>query len=287
MPLPSQIQVHVVEDDTRAASPASDYEYGDDAGGFEPPEPRRFNDGFHEFEGYTSAVRDLAPVPVEPYPHLRNKGKEKEAAKRPASGVMSDASSDGEHVSKRGRPAKKRKVDATTVDDPMADGIELAPMGPEWHSASAPLYIPSQKPVSIRQVIPSLPAAQKPPRKKPGPKKKVPGSEMELELASQAPSIASDITPALSRPTSPTLTNSAFYFDLDEPIVPLKKAKKVDDVVMIKRLKTLEESQRKVWTNIARREVAKVRTSLDVTIFELPIVALGIQVPRFGLSCEG
>ncbi|KAJ7706045.1 SNF2 family N-terminal domain-containing protein [Mycena rosella] len=248
-----------IEDDSRAISPESEYDYGMDNGGYEPPEPpRRFGDGLHEFEGYTSSVRDLPPVPPAAYPALRNKGKGKEVPpKRGASGAVSDASSDATPVSKKGRPAKKRKVDANLVDEPPAmdtDGAE----GPEWIS-TPPLFMPAQKPqAGARPVVaPNGLSAPKPPRKKPGPKKKAFGSEIELELASQAPSIASDITPALSRPPSPTLT-STFYFELDDPIPPLKKAKKVDDGVMIKRLKTLEESQRKVWTNIARREVAKV-----------------------------
>ncbi|KAJ6604781.1 SNF2 family DNA-dependent ATPase [Mycena vulgaris] len=253
-------QAHKLEDDSRAVSPGSEYDYGMDNGGYEPPEPpRRFGDGLHEFEGYTSSVRDLPPAPPAAYPTLRNKGKGKELPpKRGASGVLSDASSDGENVSKGGRPVKKRKVDVVPIDQPPADDGEV-PIGADW-LATPPSLIPPQKaPAAARQPVANgLAAPTKPPRKKPGPKKKnVFGSEIELELASQAPSISSDITPALSRPPSPTLT-STFYFDLDEQIPPLKRAKKVDDGVMIKRLKTLEESQRKVWTNIARREVAKV-----------------------------
>ncbi|KAJ7181791.1 SNF2 family DNA-dependent ATPase [Mycena crocata] len=258
----SNSQGNIVEVDSRGISPESDYDYSVDNGGYEPPEPpRRFDDGLHEFEGYTSSVRDLPPAPPPAYPASRNKGKGKEVPKR-ASGVLSDASSDVEvttTTTKRGRPAKKRKVDANPIDEPppmIADGVDP---GPEW-IATPPLYVPPQKPpTAARQLVSNgLAAAPKPPRKKPGPKKKGGfGSEIDLEIASQAPSISSDITPALSRPTSPTLT-STFYFEQDEPIPPLKKAKKVDDGVILKRLKTLEESQRKVWTNIARREVAKV-----------------------------
>ncbi|KAF7303328.1 SNF2 family helicase ATPase [Mycena kentingensis (nom. inval.)] len=93
------------------------------------------------------------------------------------------------------------------------------------------------------------------PKKKPAAKKKATG--MEVDHASQAASVASDVTPALSRPPSPPSV-APFYFELNESIPPIKKAKKVDDGVMMKRIKTLEESQRKVWTSIARREVAKV-----------------------------
>lgn len=258
LPMAGRSQVHHVEDDPRALSPGTEYDYGMDNGGYEPPEPpRRFGDSLHEFEGYTSSVRDHPAIAPPSYPALRNKGKGKEVAKRVASGVLSDASSDTENVSKRGRPAaKKRKVDVGPIDEPpvmMADGVEV-PMGvPEW-IPTPPVYL---APTGVRPPVPNgLSGPQKPPRKKPGPKKKGLGSEIELEFGSQAPSISSDITPALSRPPSPTLT-ATFYFGLEEQIPPLKKAKKVDDGVMLKRLKTLEESQRKVWTNIARREVAK------------------------------
>ncbi|KAJ7446520.1 SNF2 family N-terminal domain-containing protein [Mycena galericulata] len=221
--------------------------------------PRRFGDGLHEFDGYTSSVRDQPPIPPPGYPALRNKGKGKEVAKRGASGVLSDVSSDGESPPKRGRPAKKRKVDANLIDELSmnVDGSEM-PMASEW-IATPPLYIPPQKLQAAGRSLVSngVSTLPKPPRKKPGPKKKGFGSEIELELASQAASISGDVTPALSRPPSPTPTTT-FYYELDEQIPPLKKAKKVDDGVMIKRLKTLEESQRKVWTNIARREVAKV-----------------------------
>ncbi|KAJ7170009.1 SNF2 family DNA-dependent ATPase [Mycena filopes] len=245
------------EDDSRAVSPPSDYDYPmDNGGGYEPPEPpRRFGDGLHEFEGYTSSIRDLPPVPPPPLYPAPNKGKGKEVQKRVASGVISDASSDGE-APKRGRPTKKRKVDD---DAPLMIADDISMVGAAEWIPTPPLYIaPQASSSAARHFVPNgLAAPIKPPRKKPGPKKKGFGSEIELELASQAPSIASDITPALSRPPSPTLT-ATFYFELDEPIPPLKKAKKVDDGVMVKRLKTLEEAQRKVWTNIARREVAKV-----------------------------
>ncbi|KAJ6575249.1 SNF2 family N-terminal domain-containing protein [Mycena capillaripes] len=246
---------HLGEDD-RAMSPPSDYDYSMD-NGYEPPEPpRRFDDGLHEFEGYTSSVRDLPPVPPPPLYPAQNKGKGKEVPKRVASGVLSDATSDGE-APKRGRPAKKRKVDGNLIDDAPVMITDSFDGGSEW-LPTPPLYIPQKPGAAVRPLASNgLGVPLKPSRKKPGPKKKGFGSEIELELTSQAPSIASDITPALSRPPSPTLA-ATFYFELDEQIPPLKKAKKVDDGVMVKRLKTLEESQRKVWTNIARREVAKV-----------------------------
>ncbi|KAG6846025.1 hypothetical protein H0H87_011073 [Tephrocybe sp. NHM501043] len=107
----------------------------------------------------------------------------------------------------------------------------------------------------------SVSATPKHPRKKPTKKQLGLGPELELKLASHPSSTFGDVTPALSisRPPSPTtVTSLGIIFELEEHIPPLKKAKKVDDHAMVKRLKALEESQRKVWTNIARRDIAKV-----------------------------
>ncbi|OCH96546.1 hypothetical protein OBBRIDRAFT_815823 [Obba rivulosa] len=100
-------------------------------------------------------------------------------------------------------------------------------------------------------------------RKKPGPRKKLdtlpPQTQDHLGIGSASASVAGDLTPVGSRPASPALTNvSAPMYELDEAIPPLRRAKKIDDTAMAKRVRTLEESQRKVWMNIARRDVAKV-----------------------------
>ena len=100
-------------------------------------------------------------------------------------------------------------------------------------------------------------------RKKAGPRKKMdslaPQTQDALGIGSAAPSVSGDVTPAGSRPPSPSLTSiSATVYELDEAIPPLKKARKVDDAAMIKRVKNLEEAQRKVWQNIARRDIPKV-----------------------------
>jgi hypothetical protein len=106
-------------------------------------------------------------------------------------------------------------------------------------------------------------------RKKAGLKKKLGlGPELEAEIASHPPSVAGDATPAYSRPGSPAPTISSVVYELDETIPPLKKAKRVDDASMLKRVKTLEEAQRKVWTNIAKRDIAKV-CWITVTFYRL------------------
>lgn len=95
-------------------------------------------------------------------------------------------------------------------------------------------------------------------RKKPGPKKRTGlALEVETEQGSGPASLLGDITPA-SRPSSPAPLNMTMVYELDEHLPPLKKAKKVDDSILIKRIKTLEEAQKKVWTNLARRDIVKV-----------------------------
>lgn len=94
-------------------------------------------------------------------------------------------------------------------------------------------------------------------RKKPGPKKRT-GLALEVETELSRPaSLLGDVTPSASRPSSP-VPNTTMVYELDEQMPPLKKAKKVDDAILLKRIKTLEEAQKKVWTNIARRDVVKV-----------------------------
>ncbi|KAI0318480.1 SNF2 family N-terminal domain-containing protein [Amylostereum chailletii] len=86
-----------------------------------------------------------------------------------------------------------------------------------------------------------------------------PQTQEHLGMGSVAPSVSGDVTPAGSRGASPALTvASGTVFEIDEFVPPLKKAKKVDDATMLKRVRALEDSQAKVWKNIARREVAKV-----------------------------
>ena len=96
-------------------------------------------------------------------------------------------------------------------------------------------------------------------RKRPGPKKRTGlALEVETEYGSGPASLLGDITPSASRPGSPAPLNTSMVYGLDEQMPPLKKAKKVDDATLVKRIKTLEESQKKVWTNIARRDIVKV-----------------------------
>jgi chromatin-remodeling ATPase INO80 len=118
------------------------------------------------------------------------------------------------------------------------------------------------------QSVESVSATPKASRKRPSTRRKLDGQTLEMRGLGSAPaSVAGDITPGGSRPPSPTLTaTSATVFEMDMIIPPLKKAKKVDGPTMLKRIKALEESQRKVWKNIARREIPKASLSPQILV---------------------
>lgn len=217
---------------------------------------------------YVSPGADMNNTP-EPLPSIRL-GKGKERVKRHASGAMSDASSElfAPLSRERGHASKKRKLEASAIDIPEDNAVEPSVIDESISPAIASKASAKGKGKAKQQSLPtqieiaeSASANAKPPRKRPGPRKRLPfTADLELELASHPPSIAGDVTPSVSysRPSSPVPTNSTVIFELDEEIPPLKKARKLDDSAMVKRVKTLEDAQRKVWTNIARRDVAKV-----------------------------
>lgn len=190
----------------------------------------------------------------------KGKGKAKEAIKRPIPPAESDSGSELEipRKSDSGGPAhKKRKIDKDAAS--VADDFEKSMVDPPL-TLKVPGSKPKGKGKQTREPTPeSVSATPKHGRKKPSVKKKLGlAPELEAEIASHPPSVAGDVTPAYSRPVSPAPTISSVVYELDEPIPPLRKAKKVDDASMMKRVKSLEEAQRKVWTNIAKRDVAKV-----------------------------
>lgn len=195
---------------------------------------------------------------------VRRKGKGKEVPKR-APPVGSESDSDVPISAKR-PPTKKRRVerDGTDVTEDRYSVIdEPIPMGASPANKLLSNAKGRGKGKQREQSVDSATATPKG-RKKPGPKKKMdnfpPTTQEILGLGSNAPSVAGDVTPSGSRPPSPTLTSvSATMYELDETIPALKRARKVDDAAMIKRVKNLEDAQRKVWQNIARRDVAKVR----------------------------
>src|SRR5882762_567652 len=196
-------------------------------------------------------------------------GKGNQLGQHRAAGVESDGSCDFEvpiamRRDKFGHATKRRKVDIDAADT--ADELERTT---EQHSSPgkpgpSAMTKGKAKQNPLRDGTPdSILAVLKGSKKKPGPRKRLdnlPPETLELLGLGSAPqSVYGDITPGVSRPASPALTaTSNVVYELDEAIPPLKRAKKVDDVAMLKRVKALEEAQRKVWTNIARRDVAKV-----------------------------
>lgn len=179
----------------------------------------------------------------EPLPH-RQKSKIKD--KRTVSGATSDADSEVDTLV--GPAVKRRKLEKTLAVAEDEDIASIAHVSMARNKSKVKHPVREQSPDSIS----TTPRAF---RKKLGPKKKL---ENDNENPSHPPSIAGDVTPAVSRPTSPAPTASSLFYELDDAIPPLKKAKKVDDHAMLKRIKTLEDAQRKVWTNIAKKDVAKV-----------------------------
>ncbi|KAI0639257.1 SNF2 family N-terminal domain-containing protein [Trametes polyzona] len=200
----------------------------------------------------------------EPSISVRRKGKGKEVPKRPPAGTVSDSDSDLDiPISAMRPPAKKRRVekDAGDGDDRSALDEPLSLAG----ASPANKLLASAKGKGRGKREQSVDSASATPkgRKRGGPRKKLdtlpPQTQELLGIGSTAASVSGDVTPVGSRPASPALTNlSATMYELDETIPPLKKARRIDDAAMVKRLKTLEEAQRKVWMNIARRDVAKV-----------------------------
>ncbi|KAI8995491.1 SNF2 family N-terminal domain-containing protein [Trametes punicea] len=238
---------------TRAASPPISDEYDVGAPDFQ-------SDGI-TFVGQDENGR----VIDEPQVGGRRKGKGKEVAKRPQAAAASDSDSDLDiPISAMRPPQKKRRVEKNgaegderaVADEPVSVAIG-SPANKLLASAKG-----KGKGKDRERSVDSMSATPRG-RKKVGPRRKhdtlPPQTQELLGVGSAAASISGDVTPAGSRPASPAPTNiSATMYELDETIPPLKRARKVDDAAMVKRIKTLEEAQRKVWMTIARRDVAKV-----------------------------
>lgn len=203
-----------------------------------------------------------------------SKGKRKTVQAKKHSYAASDASSsdlDIPAVRDQGRSNKRRKtgkeldITADLERSIAEDQRSVASMQDTQKSA---LSVKAKgkgkgKPANREQSVDSVSTTPKASRKRTSARRKIDTMASQtletLGLGSAPASVAGDLTPGGSRPPSPTLTaTSATVFEMDTIIPPLKKAKKVDDVTMLKRIKTLEEAQRKVWKNIARREIPKV-----------------------------
>lgn len=184
-----------------------------------------------------------------------------------------------------GPSAKRRKLDNKAPSSAVGNGVE-SPVNQEsvsWKLSISKLK-GKGKQVQREPSHDSISATPKA-RKKSGPKKKGGiGLELENEQLSRPSSIHGDVTPAVSRPNSPGPTNTTMVYELDEQIPPMKRAKKVDDAAMMKRIKSLEEAQRKVWTNIARRDVAKVYIFIRDSKSVFTMCYQGLQISCYGIS---
>lgn len=197
----------------------------------------------------------------------RPKSMRKDPLKRPAEGALSDISSDLEVPIPMDKPTnKKRRMDkdATAIADELeraVDDASLSPTKTALPKAKGKVKYPQLREASVDSTS-NLSLTPKG-RKKTAAKKKL--DALLIDHGSAAGSVNGDATPSASRPVSPALTaTSTVVYELDEVVPPLKRAKKMDENAMVKRLKTLEETQRKAWTNIARRDIAKVRKGVNI-----------------------
>lgn len=210
------------------------------------------------------------------------RGREKGKEKRPAAGTASDDSSEPDiPIAKISVPPKKKRK--TAKDGELTIEMERPELLAHTSGDVTPATLPvverltatgrgrgrgKTKGIQREQSADSVSATGTPKqRKRPGPKKKTdtlpPHTQEALGIPSASASAAGDLTPAGSRAVSPTPTNvSATFYELDEAIPKLKPARRLDDQAMLKRVKGLEEAQKKVWTNIARRDIVKVSNKL-------------------------
>lgn len=243
-------------------------------------------DEFGQMNGSSSSVEAAR--------HLERagRGKGKDAAKRAAAGAASDDSSEPDiPIAKTSAPPKKRRKVAKdgelTIELERPELLAHTPgdVTPATNPAVERLTASGRgrgrgksKGIQREQSVDSVSAAGTPKqRKKPGPKKKTdvlpPHTQEALGIPSASASVAGDLTPAGSRAVSPTPTNiSATFYELDETIPKLKPARRLDDQAMLKRVKGLEEAQKKVWTNIARRDIVKVHQYSSPTMVECTLI---------------
>jgi chromatin-remodeling ATPase INO80 len=249
----------------RQASPGHDFRDADNS-----PATQRFH---AQENGAEDAARELEESVLGPSTPSKGKRKTVESKKQSFASDASSSDLDVPTTRDQGRANKRRKLGK---DSDITADLERSIAEDQRSVASAQdaqKSTPSTKAKSkgkgklgIReQSVDNVSATSKTSRKRPSARRKLdaiaPQTLETLGLGSAPPSVAGDLTPGGSRPPSPTLTaTSATVFEMDMVIPPLKKAKKVDDATMLKRIKALEETQRKVWKNIARREVPKANS---------------------------
>ncbi len=243
---------------------------------------RRYSTEYNAAEDAAREVEEsILGHPSSPVRH-RHRGDHHDSRKRDAATALSDAESDfdvpgqSRYDTMASTIVKKRRLEDGVED--ITEDFERSVAGDDVQSISgvvAKKSIARSKgkgratpPVAppMLSVVSSGGAEVQPGvkiRKKPGPKKK---SDLlalragEAGTPSAAASVVGDATPAGSSPPSPSMSTALIY-EIGDAVPALKRAKRVDDQTMLKRISTLEEAQKKVWLNIARRDVAKVFTS--------------------------
>lgn len=190
----------------------------------------------------------------------------------------------------KGKQRTENDVDSvmvkTEADGPSSRKRKLDEIEEIHSDAPSSVAVPAKKKVGRQKKVPTGDEGPKAPRKR-GPRKtkttpvtgsKLPSEEPQHPQHPQphsyqnrlSPSIAGsvgfsvDVTPIPSTPSSPTLTvisNMVYgpgFWPLDEPVPSLKKSKKLEPSQAARRVVALEESQRRVWLNIARKDVVRV-----------------------------
>ncbi|KAL1674559.1 SNF2 family N-terminal domain-containing protein [Schizophyllum commune] len=207
---------------------------------------------------------DAPPLPpmdesasASPAPSRLNVGRAK-AAPRPPAPVMESVSAPvpppAKPPRKRAAPRKKRGSAVTTPQPHETYNHTAVPPVPPATAGYPTADVDDARSLSTATSPPPLPVPHHP-YYRPSVMEKAALEAAAAATAPPAPSIALD-----SRPASPSTqsTAGAFIYELDDVPPTLRKAKKVDQNGQIKRVRTVEEAQKKVWTTIARRDVVKV-----------------------------
>ena len=224
---------------------------------------RTLNESPLPSNGHRQFPEDVS-VPEHPM-HHNARGKGKRRTEGDVDSVMVKTEVDGASLS------RKRKVD------------EIEEMNSDAPSSVA---VPAKKKSGKQKKVPTGEEGPKAPRKR-GPRKTKTTPATSSKLPSEepqhpqhpithphpnrlSPSIAGsvgfslDATPIPSTPSSPTLTAISSlgygpgFWPLEEPVPSLKRSKKLEPSQAAKRIVTLEESQRRVWLSIARKDVVRV-----------------------------
>jgi chromatin-remodeling ATPase INO80 len=215
------------------------------------PRPR---DDFNSAEDAARALEDFA----------LGRGGPSAGSKRPAAGAYSDSGSDLEVPVRKSHAHKRRRLgggeEIAAEFERAAD--EMGAFDASFAAGSTPSISAIGKgkgrhlPADQRSVD-SAPSTPMGGRGKKTKKTLPPHTQDGLMEASVSVAASRGVTPSASGPASPALTASTLL-ELDDPIPAMKKARKADHATMMKRVKALEESQRKVWLSIARKDVVKV-----------------------------